>query len=275
MTKPPSGPAADALARIEAELGGALGPPPGPAELAALETACAGDPERLRRWLKRRLAGEPLAYILGWLEFRGLRFAVDSRAYITDPELTHLVDAVLNRVRTLPAAAGQGPLLAEVGVGCGSLALALKRALPAARIVGLDLHPGALALAASNASAHGLELRLVESDLFESWPADLPPPDLIYGDPPWGDAASLYAEDRPAAHYLAMPAASAFPIGGRTGVHSQILRAVAARGWASEIWLNGGILSPDELRAAAAAAPECEIVAAAPRLSLLRCRMAK
>jgi hypothetical protein len=59
--------------------------------------AAGGDAPRLKRWLKRRLAGEPLAYITGGFTFRGLAFAIDKRAYITDPETTHLVSAVLRR----------------------------------------------------------------------------------------------------------------------------------------------------------------------------------
>jgi hypothetical protein len=264
---------ASVLAALEEESGGRPLPPLDPGDAAALADASGGDPLRLKRWLKRRLAGEPLAYIVGSFEFRGLRFAIDKRAYLTDPELTHLVDAVLARARASAAATGRAPRLAEIGVGCGSLALALKHALPAAEIVGLDLDPDALAVAASNAAAHGLALTLVESDLFDSWPEDRPPPDLIYGDPPWGDDATLYAADRPAAHYRAMPPASAFPLGGRTGVHAQILRAVARRGWSAEIWLNGGVLPRDELAALARAAVEAEVLCPAAGASLLRCRM--
>src|SRR5690606_28961290 len=130
------------------------------------------------------------------------------------------------------------------------------------------------ALAAQNAASLGLPLRLIESDLFDSWPDDLPAPDLIFGDPPWGDADTLYASDRTAQHYQAMPPAAAFPLGGRTGVHTQILRAVRQRRWSSDIWLNGGVLPPDELLAVAhdAGAQERTILTPAPQLSLLRCR---
>jgi hypothetical protein len=183
------------------------------------------------------------------------------------------VDAVLDRARAFQAAAGRAPLLADLGVGCGSLALAIMEALPEAQIVGLDLDPDALAVAAANAAARGRALRLVESDLFDDWPPDLPAPDFIYGDPPWGDATTLYAGDRPAAHYGAMPAASAFPLGGRTGVHAQILRAAACRGWAAEIWLNGGVLPREELAALAAEAADWEVLSPAADVRLLRCRM--
>lgn len=255
------------LARIARELGGPAPAWPPRGDLEALAGACGGDERRLKRWIKRRLAGEAVAHIIGWFEFRGLRLAIDKRAYVTDPELTHLVDAVLARARTLAA-----PLVADIGAGCGSLALAVKRALPAARVIGLDLDPDALALARRNAADLRLELTWVESDLFEDWPAELGPPDLVFGDPPWGDESTLYGPDRAAGHYRAMPPSAAFPLGGRAAAHGQILRALQERGWASEAWLNGGVLPPEELAAAVPAGADWEIVSPAPGLSLLRCR---
>ena len=271
--KSPRTPAAIALSQIEEELAGRPVPALPPGDLTALAEAAGPDPRRLKRWIKRRIAGEPLAHIVGSFTFRGLRFAVDKRAYVTDPELTHLVDAVLDRARAFQASAGRAPLLAEIGVGCGSLALTIKETLTEAEIIGLDLDPDALAVAAANATARGIALRLIESDLFDDWPTDLPAPDFIYGDPPWGDATTLYGGDRPAAHYGAMPAASAFPLGGRTGVHAQVLRAVARRGWTAEIWLNGGVLPREELAALAEAAAEWEVLSPAGDVRLLRCRM--
>ncbi len=247
-----------------------------PAEALVLASNCQGDKRRLKRWIKRRISGELLAYIIGHFTFRGHTFEIDKRAYVTDPEASHLVSAVIARATALTASRRRAPLLADLGVGCGSLALSIRRELPAARIVGLDLDPDALAVAARNATVHRLPLRLLESDLFDSWPDSLRAPDLIYGDPPWGDATTLYeAAARPASHYQAMPPASAFPLGGRTGVHRQILQAVARRKWASEIWLNGGVLPPAELVALAKSvgAPDFEILQPSPGVSLLRCRM--
>lgn len=277
MVRPPDAPprpgiADRALRRIAEDLGGAP-PPLAPADVAALAGGCGGDEDRLKRWLKRRMAGEPVAHILGAFAFRGLPLAIDKRAYVTDPELTHLVDAVLGRVRELRAAVGAEPLLAEIGVGCGALALAIQAARPGTRIVGLDLDSDALAVAARNAADRGSDLRLVESDLFDGWPADLPAPDLIYGDPPWGDATTLYSAERPDAHYRAMPPASAFALGGRTGAHAQILRAAARRGWSAEVWLNAGSLPAGEIAALIPSGARGEVVAAAPGANLLRCRL--
>jgi len=107
----------------------------------------ARDPAQLRRWLKLRLAGEPLAHICGQFEFYGLSFYLDKRAYVTDPELTHLVAAVEAAARSFTVTQGRAPLIAEVGVGCGSLSLSLGHRLPAATVVGIDLDSGQLVLA--------------------------------------------------------------------------------------------------------------------------------
>lgn len=262
---------ASLLAELECELGPL--PPLAPDDVSALALAAADDAQ-LRRWLKRRLAGEPVAHIAGRFTFGGLEFAIDKRAYVTDPELTHLTTAVIAAARRFQATHGRAPFIADVGVGCGSLALVIKHAVPDATMVGLDLDPDALMVAAINAQRHGLEIHLVESDLFASWPGDLPPPDLIYGDPPWGDEGMLYASDRPAGHYHAMPPASAFPLGGPTGVHAQILRGVAVLGWTPEIWLNGGVIPRTSLDALGRLAPSHVVIEPAPGLSLLCCRAA-
>ena len=274
MNAPATSILAATLAALRAELGddpalAALAP----GDLAALTAAAGGDAMRLKRWLKRRLAGEPLAHITGEFVFCGLPFYLDKRAYATDPEVATLVEAVVAWARARHADTGRAPLLAEIGVGCASIALAVKHDFPAAEIVGLELDSDALAVAARNVARHGLPVRLVESDLFDSWPAELPAPDLVFGDPPWGDASTLYSADRPAAHYQAMPPASAFPLGGRTGVHAQILRAIAARGWTCQVILNAGVLPDTDLHALRGLRHSCRIARSPSGLALLYCML--
>lgn len=262
---------ASVLARITAELGA---PPPAlpEADLATLAAACQGDADKLKRWIKRRLVGEPIPYILGEIVFRQRRFRVDPRAYITDPETTFLVEGVENAVDTFTAEHGRAPLVAEIGSGCGSLAITLKLERPAATVVALDLDPAALRLSVENGAAHRADVRFVESDLFDAWP-ETAAPDIIFADPPWGSEETLYSEDRDGDYYHAMPAASAFPLGGLTGVHTQILRSVAQRQWSSHIILNGGVLPPAELESVARGTRWYAITASGGGVSLLHCRM--
>lgn len=260
---------ADALRALNDELGRA--PDLTPGDLAALAGAAA-DLAQLKRWIKRRLMGEPLPYVLGRFRFRGRDFRIDARAYITDAECTHLVDAVVDAIDRFQAREGRAPLVAEIGAGCGSLAVSVQLERPAATVVSLELDAAALELARDNAAAHGAPVRFVESDLFDSWPGPAAP-DLVFADPPWGTEQTLYDTERDAAYYHAMPASSAFPLGGATGLHEQILRAVARRGWNSHLLLNGGVLPPATLATVAHAARWHEISTPAPGLSLLHCRM--
>lgn len=68
-----------------------------PTEALELATHCKGDKLRLKRWIKRRLSGELLPYVVGHFAFRGHTFEIDKRAYVTDPEASHLVSAVIAR----------------------------------------------------------------------------------------------------------------------------------------------------------------------------------
>ncbi len=201
----------------------------------------APDLKRLNRFLRRRSLGEPLEYITGFQIFRNLRFEIDKRVYITDPELTHLVDTVVAAGRHFAETMGRAPVMVEFGVGCGSLAISVKRELPEARVIGLDLDSDAIAVSLRNARAHQVDLALIESDFFSDLPEEIIP-DMIFGDPPWGDSDSLYDDERSASHYHAMPILSAFPGGDIASMHQTLLKEVSSRAWNSEIFLNLGVL---------------------------------
>ncbi|HTT57782.1 MAG TPA: methyltransferase [Opitutaceae bacterium] len=217
-------------------------------------------------------SAEPAAYRAGGFDFRGRRFAIDRRAYVTDPELTCLVDAVVRRAGELAAALGRPPQLLDFGVGCGSLAVCVALECPAARVAGLDIDPGALELARTNLAAHGAAVALFQGDGLAALPAGFAP-DLVFGDPPWGDHTTLYAPDRPIAHYLAMPAVAVFPRGGTTGCHQEILRQARARGWRCEFLLNAGSLAPAALAPVLALADEARILQPRPHVSLIHARL--
>jgi release factor glutamine methyltransferase len=133
-------------------------------------------PEEARGYealLRRRLAHEPSAYIVGHKEFYGLELACTPAALIPRPETELLVERALEWVR------GQGsrvkaeeeakdkeqgpapaPLLVDVGTGNGAIAIAIAVHAPAVRIVAIDTSRAALALARLNAGAHGMAGRI-------------------------------------------------------------------------------------------------------------------
>jgi release factor glutamine methyltransferase len=122
--------------------------------------------------LRRRLAHEPTAYILGRKEFYGLELEVVPAAIIPRPETETLVELVLEFVRTREA--GPGVRVVDVGVGCGAIAVALGVNLPQAEIIATDVSRDALALARRNADRHGVadRIRFLEGDLLG--PVDTP-----------------------------------------------------------------------------------------------------
>jgi methylase of polypeptide subunit release factors len=235
-----------------------------------LRLAADGDRQTPEAQRARVAAGEPAAYVVGFTVFAGRRFRIDQRAFITDPETEYLTDAVLDHGRRLQRQLGRAPRVLEFGIGAGTLAITVKLAEPDWIVAGLDVDAGALSLAAENAQQHGVEVKLVESDYFDAWPADSSAPDLIFGDPPWGSASDLYDAHRDEHYYRQMPAASAFPPGGqRTAIHDQLLRRVTALEWPSLLLLNYGTLPLDVIARSAAPLREWHLLHPQPGLSVL------
>lgn len=111
-----------------------------------------------RRYLERRRAREPTAYIIGHKEFFGLEFEVSRSALIPRPETEVLVELVVHWARRNRP--GKPVTIADVGVGCGTIAVALAHELPRARVFAIDTSKRALRLAERNARRHGVAERI-------------------------------------------------------------------------------------------------------------------
>lgn len=139
--------------------------------------------QTVRALLERRLAGEPVAYLTGRREFFGLEFAVTPDVLIPRPETELVVELALARL-----AATRAPCVADLGTGCGAIAVAIAHARPDARVVALDRSAAALALARANAARHAADhVACVQGE----WVAALAPQqlDLVVSNPPYVAAA--------------------------------------------------------------------------------------
>ncbi len=104
----------------------------------------------------RRMAGEPLQYVLGSWGFRELDLATDRRALIPRPEtevVAGIAVAWLNGTARHRHPAGLN--VADLGTGCGAIALSIAHEVPHARVFATDSSADALALAAANLAGLG------------------------------------------------------------------------------------------------------------------------
>lgn len=149
------------------------------------EPIAAGDLHSLDTLVGRRIAGEPVAYLIGEREFMGLAFEVGPAVLIPRPETEILVEWALRRLRA--RSAGLPATVLDVGAGSGAVAISLTHHLGVAgseTIVAVDISAEALAIAAANRARHGFGARvvLVRGDL-TGWcggPVDLVLANLPY-----------------------------------------------------------------------------------------------
>lgn len=132
----------------------------------------------LTAYLARRVAGEPVARIIGAWEFWGLPFGLSPETLVPRPDTETLVEAAL---RSRP----EGPArIADLGTGSGCILVALLTEWPHSFGIGLDRSPGALSTARANAARNGVADRaaFVAGD----WAASLAGPfDLVVANPPY------------------------------------------------------------------------------------------
>jgi release factor glutamine methyltransferase len=152
---------------------------------------------RFAEFTGRRKAGEPVAYILGRKEFYGLDLAVNPAVLIPRPETELLVERSL----AAPFSAA-----ADLGTGCGAVALALKKHAAKARVVATDASAAALAVAKRNAVKHHLEVEFRHGRWCE--PLGDERFELIVSNPPYVAAGDPHLADlghEPAAALVAGP----------------------------------------------------------------------
>jgi release factor glutamine methyltransferase len=139
--------------------------------------------EGLRHLVRRRLDHEPAAYILGHCEFYGIDLYVDSHTLIPRPETELLVEEAVELARRTSHQREQSTI-ADIGTGCGAIAISLALALPQAKVYATDISPSALKVAEVNCRRHGVNGRveLLQGSLLEPLPQAV---DLIVANLPY------------------------------------------------------------------------------------------
>ncbi len=154
-----------------------------------------GQADAFRALAARRRAGEPLAYLVGWREFRGRRFAVSPAVLVPRPETEGLVEAALARLRPT-GRDGAAPRVLDLGTGSGAIAVSIALERPGAALTATDASADALSVARSNAAALGappIDFRL--GDWWAALPGDAAPFDLVVSNPPYVAAADPHLLD--------------------------------------------------------------------------------
>src|SRR5262245_10159350 len=131
----------------------------------------------------RRASGEPLQYITGHQEFFGLEFEVTPDVLIPRPETELIIEET---IRLSLEARLVKPVVVDVGVGSGCIAVTLARELQQSLIFASDISTAALRVARRNAVRHGVHARInfIAADLLGAY-SEIPFADFIISNPPY------------------------------------------------------------------------------------------
>ncbi len=152
---------------------------------AERESVTAVATQRVAAFVQRRCDGEPLQYVLGAWEFRGLDLFVDPRVLIPRPETELTAERAIEEAERLGGRRGRRApwtgaateyTVADLGTGSGAIAVALASELPDALVWATDQSADAVAVARANVAgigAAGARVRVEHGDWFDAFPGDL------------------------------------------------------------------------------------------------------
>ena len=192
-----------------------------------------GVEKRVESLVQRRLAGEPVAYIIVEWEFYGLPLDLSRDVLIPRSD----TEVLAERAIALARAAGEGARVLDLCAGSGCVGLAVASQVPTCRVVLADVSEAALRLCKQNVRRNGLNARVtcVLADALESPSSSLWDFDVIACNPPYiptGDLPGLDVSVRDYEPWLALD-------GGEDGL--KFYRAIAGK-WSSALRLGGTLL---------------------------------
>jgi len=120
----------------------------------------------IKKFIQRRITGEPIAYITGHKEFFGLDFIVNKHTLVPRPETELIVDLALNDLQQTTYNIQQN-LIIDIGTGSGNIIISLAKSINSCKssvfgckFLGIDISKGALAVAKKNAKNHGVDKKI-------------------------------------------------------------------------------------------------------------------
>ena len=132
-------------------------------------------------FLRRRMKGEPLAYITKTKEFMGLSFAVSQNVLIPRPETEILAEYVIEKYKNKSYST-----VLEIGTGSGCLSVSIAKKLPQISLYGIDISPYAIEISKKNAKKNKVKnAKFILHDILSDLPNIGKPIDLIISNPPY------------------------------------------------------------------------------------------
>jgi release factor glutamine methyltransferase len=139
------------------------------------------DLEKCRTFFSRRAKREPLQYIAGRVSFAGVSLKVTPAVLIPRPETEILVEKICTELSSYSSL--ENKVLIDMCTGSGCIGIALKKRFPTLNVILTDISADALKIAAENAQENGVDVTLVQGDLFS--PLEGKSCDFFVANPPY------------------------------------------------------------------------------------------
>lgn len=121
----------------------------------------------------------PVQYIIGYVDFYGLKINVNEFTLIPRYETEYLIELTLKEIKNMNLA---NPKILDLCTGSGAIGLTLKSLLPSSEVTLSDISKDALMVANKNKNELNLDVNIIESDLFKNIPGKF---DVIISNPPY------------------------------------------------------------------------------------------
>lgn len=154
------------------------------------KTLEASQQNQFEQLVNQRLAGHPIAHLLGYKEFWGLDLQVTPDTLIPRPDTEILVEKALDIIQVIQTNKNHSktpppPLqIIDLGTGSGAIACAIKSECPSCEVVATDFSKNALQIAKQNATTHNLDIEFYQGSWLEAVP-EKQSFDLILSNPPY------------------------------------------------------------------------------------------